>query len=213
MDAATYATKGAEDMRKNPYALGGWLSIAAAVLFPITIVTAFLQKFIAEGVVGYHGPLLGPSDLLGVLFTILAVYALLVLRRFLNECYQYHGIDVLIILSIAWSVLFQVVGLASEVLLMMIWPVNEEALRVMQLILFGIFMLCVGVIDILIGVRLMQSSQGFSQLIKVFAVLSLIAGILEVAVLLSPLAMLLVPVNFVIVGLILLRDVAEAVFV
>lgn len=213
MDAAFHATKGAEGMRTNPYALGGWLAIAAAVLYPIIVVAEIVQAVVAKRVVGYDGPLIGPSELLGVLLTVLSIYILVVLRRFLNERYQYHGIDMLITLAIVWNVLFQVVGLSTEFLLMLAWPVDEAAVTVIRLVILGGFMLCVGVIDILTGVRLMQSSQEFSQLVKIFAVLSLIMGILEVSVLLSPLALLLIPVSFVILGLILLRDEAEAEFV
>ena len=173
MDVAIPATKGAEDMRTNPYALGGWLSIAAAVLFPIIFVAEIIQAVIAREVAGYDGPLIGPSELLGLLLTAMSVYILVVLRRFFNEHYQYHGIDMLITLAIVWNILFQVVGLSTEFLLMLAWPVDERVVTVIRLVMLGSFMLCVGIIDILTGVRLMQSSQVFSQLVKVFAVLSL----------------------------------------
>jgi len=77
----------------------------------------------------------------------------------------------------------------------------------------GLFMLAAGVIDLLIGIRLLQAKQQFSELIRVFAVLTLLSGIFEVSILLSPLALLLIPVHFVLLGLILLREREEAEFV
>ena len=71
----------------------------------------------------------------------------------------------------------------------------------------------VGIIDLLIGVRLLQAKQGFSELMRVFAIISLIAGVLEMSVILSPLALILVPVVYILLGLILLREKEEAGFV
>ncbi len=86
------------------------------------------------------------------------------------------------------------------------WSVNITAYLVISFALMSIFMLSIGIIDILTGVRLMQSRTEFSELLRVFAVLNIVAGILEVSVILSPLALLIVPMNFVILGLILLRE-------
>ncbi len=200
-------------MEENRYRLAGWMSIVAALLFPAIFVTGIVQTVIADRALGYSGPTLGPADGLSILFTIIGIYVLIVFRRFLHERYEFHDLDMLITLSIVWSILMQVVGLAIDGLMILAWPVNETAYLVISLGFIGIFMLSIGVIDILIGVRLMQSKREFSELLRVFAIISIVSGILEVAIILSPLALLLVPVNFVILGLILLREKTETEFV
>ena len=200
-------------MSENRYSLGGWLALVAAVLFPVSFGLGLVQTVVAHGALGYKGPFIGPSDGIAVLFTILAVYALIVFRRFLNERYQFHRIDTLITLSIVWSILLQIISLAADGLMMLAWPISEKAYLIVNLSILAVFMLAVGIIDILIGVRLMQARQGFGGLLKVFAILNLVAGLLEVSVFLSPIALILVPVSLVILGLLLLRDREEAEFV
>ncbi len=213
MENVINSQEGAKEMDENRYRLGGWLSIVAALLFPAIFVTGIVQAIIAERALGYSGPQLGPADGLSIFFTAIGVYVLIVFRRFLHERYDYHGIDLLITLSIVWSILMQVIGLGLDGLMLLSWPVNQTAYLVISIVFMSIFMLSIGVIDILTGVRLMQSRTEFSELLRVFAVLNIVAGVLEVSVILSPLALLIVPVNFVILGLILIREKSEAEFV
>ena len=70
-----------------------------------------------------------------------------------------------------------------------------------------------GHLDIRIGVKPIQSSSPLGELIKIFAYLSLVAGILEATGFLSPLALLLVPISFILLGLILLKEREGADFV
>jgi hypothetical protein len=74
-------------------------------------------------------------------------------------------------------------------------------------------MIGVGVIDILIAVKLLRVKERFTELIRVYAYITMIAGILEVSVLLSPLALILVPVSSILVGMIFLRDQEGVEFV
>ena len=213
MGTATYMPEGVERMDGNRYSLAGWLSLVAAVLFPVSFVLGILEAAVVDKAFGFDGPILGPSDGISVLFTVLAIYALVVFRRFLHDRHQYYGIDGLITLSIAWSVLFQLTSLGIGALAMLAWPNDEGVFLVVTLGTLGLFMLAAGVIDLLIGIRLLQAKQQFSELIRVFAVLTLLSGIFEVSILLSPLALLLIPVHFVLLGLILLREREEAEFV
>lgn len=213
MGTATYVTEGVERMHENRFSLAGWLALVAAVIFPVSFVLGILESAVADKAFGYDGPVLGPSDGVSVIFTILAIYVLVVFRRFLHDRYQFHGIDGLITLSILWSILFELTSLAIGALAMIAWPVDEGITLVMTLSILGMFMLAVGIIDLLIGIRLLQAKQQFSEMVRVFAVLTLLSGIFEVSLLLSPLALLLVPVHFVLLGLILLREREEAEFV
>jgi hypothetical protein len=213
MEGVLHKQDGVDSMEENRFRLGGWLAITAALVFPIMFVTGIVQSVIAGRTMGYTGPMIGPSDGLGLLFTGLTIYALIVFRRFLHLRYDYKGIDTLITFSIVWSVIMQVVGLVMEGMMMAVWPVSETVYIIISLSFIGIVMLCIGIVDLLIGVRLLQAKQEFGELLRVFAFLNLIAGILEMSIILSPLALLLVPVNLVVLGIILLRDKKDAEFV
>jgi len=213
MEGVLNREEGAPLMEGNRYRLAGWLSIVTALLFPAIFVTGIVQQVVAGRALGYHGPTLGPSEGLGLVLAGISVYVLIVFRRFLNERYEFGGLNTLITLSIIWNIVFQVMGLGIDGLMMLAWPVARTAYLVISLGFLGIFMLTIGVIDILIGVRLMQARRPFSELLRVFAVISIVSGVLEVSVVLSPLALLLVPVNAVMLGIILLREKDEADFV
>jgi len=192
-------------MSENRYALAGWLSITAAVLFVTSFVVGIMEAVIAGRAFGYHGPVIGPADFLTVLFTCFAVYALIMFRRLLHERYNFHGVDTLITLSIAWSIVFQICALFLG-LLFMVLGIGESLPGLILLLGFmSIAMIAAGIIDILISVKLLQAKAGFSDLIKVYAYVCLVAGILAASVLLSPFALLIVPASFVILGMILIK--------
>jgi len=200
-------------MSENRYALAGWLSIVGAALFVASFVVGIVQAVIAGKAFGYHGPVVGPADFLSVLFTCFAIYALVMFRRMLHERYDFHGIDTLISLAIAWSILFQAGALALG-LFMIVLGIGEELIGIVLLVGFmSVAMISVGIIDILMSVKLLQAKAGFNDLIKVFAYVGIASGVLEVSVLLSPFALLLVPASFVILGMILIKSDQTADFV
>jgi hypothetical protein len=200
-------------MSENRYALAGWLSIAGAILFVVSIVVGILQAVIAGKAFGYHGPVVGPADAVSILFTAFAVYALIMFRRLLHERYEYHGVDTLITLAIVWSIVFQV-GAVMLGLFMMVFGIQKDiVVLILSLGFLSVAMLSIGIIDILMSIKLLQARVGFGDLIKVFAYVGLASGILEVSILLSPLALLVVPASFVLLGMILLRDNQPTEFV
>jgi len=74
-------------------------------------------------------------------------------------------------------------------------------------------MVTIGIVDILIAVKLLKIKETFSEYIRGFAYISMAAGICEVTVLLSPLALILIPVSAIVLALIFLRDQEAIEFV
>ncbi len=213
MQSGAQVAQGVGDTNERRYAMAGWMSIVGAVLFSISFVVGILQAVIAGKAFGYHGPVIGPSDVLGLMFSAIAVYALVMFRRLLNERFAFRGIDGLIALSIIWTITFQI-GLLGLKMLTVILGVGEELwVGILNLAIVALFMLTIGIIDILMGVKLLQSKQELNELITVFAYISLASGILEASVLLSPLAVIFVPISFILVGLILLKGNERPEFV
>lgn len=213
MHGGAQVAQGVGDMNEQRYAAAGWLSIVGAILFSISFVVAIAQAIIAGAAFGYKGPVIGPSDVIGLIFSAIAIYALVMFRRLLNERYAFHGIDALITLSIIWTVTFQIGLLVLKVFTFVLGLEEVLWVRLANLAVVALFMLMVGIIDILIGVKLLQGKQELNDLISIFAYVSLASGILEASVLLSPLAVIFVPITFVLIGLILIKGDERAEFV
>lgn len=192
-------------MDENRYQLAGWLAITQAILFPLAFVISIAQGVIGIAAFGYRGPVFGPSDLLFIIFTGISVYTLTMFRKLLNERYNYHDIDTLIILAICWGIVYQISSLALRIWVVMIWPVSETALTVVYLVFFAVSMITAGIIDILIAVKLFQIRQSVNKLVRAFTYITLVSGLAEVSVVLAPIALFLVPVSCVILGLIFFR--------
>lgn len=200
-------------MEESNYRLAGWLAIVQAILFPLAIVLAIIEQVAAAKLFDIHRPFLGPTDLLMIAFTAIAVYTLLKFRRLLHERYSYHDLDLLIIVSIAWAVAFQAIGLGLGAILTFTWPVDRVLWAIIYVVFMTGAMVCIGIVDILIAVKLLKDKETFSEYIRGFGYVTMAAGICEVTVLLSPLAIVLVPVSAIVLALIFFRDKQEVEFV
>lgn len=200
-------------MEENNYRLAGWLAIVQAVLFPTAIFFAIVEQVVAAEMFDIRRPFVGPTDLLMIVFTAIAIYTLLMFRRLLHERYEYHDLDLLILISIWWAIVFQVVGLGLGVLLSMLWPVDRVIFAIVYLIFMTAAMVTIGIVDILIAVKLLKVKEIFSEYIRGLAYVTMAAGICEVTVLLSPLALVLMPVSAIVLALIFFRDQQAVEFV
>ena len=198
-------TWGMVSMNDNRYNLAGWLSISMAIIFPLAFGIGIIQGVVGAAVFKYTGPNFGPSDLLFILFSCFGVYVLVMFRHFLHERYQFQELDLLITLSIIWIIVYQVLSLALKGLIFVIWPVPETVMAITYIVFVAGAMISVGVIDILFAVKLFKLSDMGNNLINALAYLGMISGILEVTVILSPLALVLIPVTSIIYGLIFFR--------
>ena len=77
----------------------------------------------------------------------------------------------------------------------------------------ALFSVAMGIVDFMIASRMLRTIERFTPLIKWFAYLTMVAGVCEVTIVLIPLALLIVPVNCILLGLILLRANEEVEFV
>lgn len=200
-------------MEESKYRVAGWLAVVQAILFPLGFLVGFAEAGLAAGLLDIKRPFVGPSDLIMLLFTSIAVYTLLMFRRLLHERYDYHDLDLLILISIWWAIVFQAVSIGVGVLAMFYWPADRIIIVVTYLVILTAAMVTIGIVDIMIGVKLLRVKETFSEFIRGLAYVTLAAGVLEVTVLLSPLSLLLVPVSAIMLALIFLRDKQELEFV
>jgi hypothetical protein len=196
-------------MNQNRYSLAGWVAIAQAIIFPLGILMAIAQGLIGAAVFGYHGPSFGPGDLLFMLFTVMWAYTLWMFRVYLNERYDYHDLDFLITAAICVTVLLQMASFGLRGIAFGLAPIAGTVFIVLYLIFAAFAMITAGILDILIAVKLLQIRQAGSDLLKAFAYITMAVGVLEVTVILSPLAFVLVPVYCVILAMIFLGKQEE----
>lgn len=195
------------------YSLAGWLAIAAGILFPVGFVFGIVSGIIGIRQFNYHGPVVGPADLIFFVQTAFVVYALYLFRRLLNERYEFRELNTLILMAIGLQVIFQVGGFILKLAVAAVWSETELAATVVLLGFVGLCSLTFGIVDILIASRLLRQSERFSDLIRWFAYLTMVGGVCEVTIVLVPVALLLVPVVCILLGLILLRANEEVEFV
>lgn len=200
-------------MEENKYKLAGYLAIVQAILFPVSIVLAILEMVAAKELFNIRRPFIGPTDLLMVTFTVIAVYTLLKFRQLLHERYQYHDLDLLIMISIWWAIVFQAIGLGLAIITSILWPVDKVLFVLVYLVFMTGAMVTIGIVDILIAVKLLRIKENFGEYIRAFAYITMAAGICEVTVLLSPMALVMVPVSAIVLALIFFRDQQEVEFV
>lgn len=200
-------------MRDDRYALAGWLAIAHAALLPLALGVGLFEEIIGHARLGAHAPQFGVSDILSMVGIVLIVYVLWIFRRLLNERYAYNGINTLITLSIAWVIIFTLGNIVIQSIVALLWPIEELTLVLIFAPFFALAMITIGIIDIIIAVRLLRVKEKLNDLIVAFAYITLIAGLMEVTVLLSFISIILVPVSSVILGMILLREKEAVEFV
>jgi len=200
-------------MEENKFKLAGWLAVVQAVLFPLGLVMGIIERGLAGGTFDDKRPLLGTADLIMIAFTIIAIYTLLMFRKLLHERYEYRDLDLLIIVSIWWAIVFQAVGLLIGIIAGLYWPVDRVMLAVVYAVFLTGAMVTIGIVDILIAVKLLKIKESLGEYVRGFAYVTMAAGICEVTVLLSPLSLMLVPASAIILALIFFRDEHEVEFV
>jgi hypothetical protein len=193
--------------------MAGWLSITQAVIFPLAFVMSIVQGVIGVSVFHYRGPNFGPSDLLFIIFTAISVYTLTMFRKLLNERYNFPDIDTLIVIAIIWGIVFQITSLAVRAFIIALWPLSQTFVTIIYISFMTVFMVIAGIVDILIGVKLLKAKKPLNDFITAFAYIAVAAGILEATIVLSPLALILLPVSCVILGMVFLKEKEEAEFV
>ena len=201
-------------MNSNKYAAAGWLAVVQAVIFPAAMVIGMIQGIIGASAFGYTGPIFGPADVLAIIGTGISIYTLIKFREILNEQYNFTDINVLITIAIWWGVLFQLGSIAERGVILTIWPISPVMTAIVNGVYLAFFAIVAGIVDILIGVKLFQIKDELPDTIKLYAILVLISGILELTVILTPLVVLImIPATSIVLALIFFRAPRKVEFV
>jgi hypothetical protein len=75
------------------------------------------------------------------------------------------------------------------------------------------FMITIGIIDLNIAIRLLRMKDSLGDMLRIFAYVTLVAGICELSLLFVPITFVLYPVSCVVLGLVLIKGQEEVEFV
>jgi len=196
-------------MNEKSYSVAGWLSIALAVLLPLLFAFGLAETFVGKHMMGIDDPGLTIEDLSTVLIAAAIIFVLFMLRRLLNRRYNYSKADKPIMAAIIWYIVFTIASFGLILFADTSWPAPDQTSLYAIIIFWIISMTSAGIIEIFLGLRLLQITDRKNELIKVFAYVTLIMGVLELTVVLSPFALVLMPVWCVTAAMVFLREKDE----
>ncbi len=200
-------------MGRNRFLGAGWAAIAAAGLMPAAFIVAGVEEAAFDLGVTNRAVGLGASDFLLLTFGALMIYVLIELKHMLYERYSYSGLDVIIALSIAWTVVNYGGSFALQSFFSLIAPTTvvsaEVVTTVFWIVCIGVF----GILDSILGIMLLIQARRFGIPLLVFAVFSLAMGLCGVTVVLSFFGLLLFPVAYISLGIAFLRPEESLEFV
>lgn len=205
--------KGGKKMSEKRFLFAGWAAIAAAGLMPVAFIVAGIEQAAFDLGVTTRAVGLGVADFLLLVFGAVTIYVLIELKRMLFERYSFRGLDVIIALEIAWTVVnyggsfalqsfFSIAGTTTT-------AAAEVATTIFWIICIGVF----GILDAILGIMLLIQGRRFGVPLLVFAAFSLAMGLCGVTVILSFFTLLLFPVAYISLGVAFLRPEERLEFV
>lgn len=200
-------------MSENRFLVAGWAAIAAAGLMPAAFIAAGLELAAFDLDVTKRTPGLFASDFLLLIYGAVAIYVLIELKRMLFERYSYRGLDVIIALAIAWTVVNYGGSFALQSFFTIVGSTTSVSAEVVTTIFWVICIGVFGIIDTILGIMLLIQGGRFGIPLLVFAAFSLAMGLCGVTVVLSFFSLLLFPVAYIALGVAFLQPEKRLEFV
>ena len=151
---------------------------------------------------------LGFSDILFASILLLTIYIYLNLKNILNEQLNFNHIDLLVLIMVAINTLWLgtlFLDIASAVLPENIVTQNKDAFLKINLSVGIGAIVILGIIDLLIGILLLAKSTELPTLLKIFAIMSVIQGVIGMTVFLSVTLIFIFPITMIILAMFFLR--------
>ena len=200
-------------MSENRFLVAGWAAITAAGLMPAAFIVAGIEQAAFDLGVTKRAVGLGPSDFLLLIFGAVTIYVLIELKRMLFERYSYRGLDPIILVAIAWSVVNYGGSFALQSFFSIAAPTSSVSAEVVTTVFWIVCIGVFGVIDAILGIMLLIQGRRFGIALMVFAAFSLAMGLCGATVILSFFSLLLFPVAYIALGVAFLRPEERLEFV
>ena len=194
-------------MQNKDYLLPGVAAIFVAVISPIYWLG--MAASVGDSDILWQDMMsLGFSDILFASILLLTIYIYLNLKNILNEQLNFNHIDLLVwiyaAINILWvSTLF--LDVASAVLPENIVSQNEDTFLNIGLSIGVGAIVILGIIDLLIGILLLAKSTELPTLLKIFAIMSVIQGVLGITLVFAATLIFIFPITMIILAMFFLR--------
>jgi len=194
--------------KENEFAVAGYLAIAAAVLilpsFVLSIATEVAKLRAPEMVL----PLLIPYFAVTICYTIAAIYAVLKFRLLLNKRHDFHAIDGLITAIVIGVIAMTLYALPLK-FFGLTGVLDQPPLVFLAVIPVAIVGIVLGILGIIVGARLLNLPAENTSYYRVYAWLSIVAGVCFVTFFLSPLGGLIDAAANIVLAMLFLKPDAE----
>jgi len=142
------------------------------------------------------------SSFMFLLIGLLSIYIYSGLIRLLHDHYNYKKVDVILMILIFICTIFYFGTFLLETL--SFWSGEDINGSIISLLWISC-LIAFGIMDILLAIVLLKDSEKLSSLIKGFAIVNLVLGIIEITVMFSFIAIFLFPVATALLAMIFLR--------
>ena len=194
-------------MQNKDYLLPGVAAIFVAVISPIYWLG--MSQWVGDFyVLGQDMMSLGFSDILFAAILLLTIYIYLNLKNILNEQLNFNHINLLVLIMVAINILWMstlFLDIASAVLSENIVTQNKDAFLKINLSVSIGAIVILGIIDLLIGILLLAKSTELPTLLKIFAIMSVIQGVLGITVVFAATLIFIFPITMIILAMFFLR--------
>jgi len=194
-------------MQNKDYLLPGVVAILVAVAHPIYWLG--MSPSVGDYDILWQDMMsLGFSDILFASILLLTIYIYLNLKNILNEQLNFNHIDLLVLIMVAINTLWLgtlFLDIASAVLPENIVTQNKDAFLKINLSVGIGAIVILGIIDLLIGILLLAKSTELPTLLKIFAIMSVIQGVIGMTVFLSVTLIFIFPITMIILAMFFLR--------
>ena len=194
-------------MQNKDYLLPGVAAIFVAVISPIYWIG--MSSSVGDYDILWQDMMsLGFSDILFASILLLTIYIYLNLKNILNEQLNFNHIDLLVLIMVAINILWMstlFIDIASAVLSENIVTQNKDAFLMINLSVSIGAIVILGIIDLLIGILLLAKSTELPTLLKIFAIMSVIQGVLGITVVFAATLIFIFPITMIILAMFFLR--------
>ena len=193
-------------MQNKDYLLPGVAAIFVAVISPIYWIG--MSSPMGDFALGQDMLSLGFPDILFASILLLTIYIYLNLKNILNEQLNFNHIDLLVLIMVAINILWMstlFLDIASAVLPENIVTQNEGTFLNIGLSMSIGAIVILGIIDLLIGILLLTKSTELPTLLKIFAIMSVIQGVLGITVVFAATLIFIFPITLIILAMFFLR--------
>ena len=194
-------------MQNKDYLLPGFAAIFVAVISPIYWIG--MSSSVGDYDILWQDMMsLGFSDILFASILLLTIYIYLNLKNILNEQLNFNHIDLLVLIMVAINILWMstlFIDIASAVLSENIVMQNKDAFLMINLSVSIGAIVILGIIDLLIGILLLAKSTELPTLLKIFAIMSVIQGVLGITVVFAATLIFIFPITMIILAMFFLR--------